>query len=721
MRWQTLVRIGLALALVGVSALLLLQWRGRDVPTSDGAGPPAPLPSADVVSEDEAGTLTLTGIDGKPLYEITYGRMRVYADQRLEFEDSTTTFSRDGVPHTMKAPLSQMVGKAGPRGDQPERILFPKGVTLSAASGISIVSEGEATFLNNDQKVVIPGPMSFTRGRLSGSGVGADLYMDRSVLWILDQAQLSVAPEVEGGTPIQASATRIGLADADGYMVLEENAVMMHQSQRLAADNGRVSFAEAGDVVQYIELRGNSSVASTDPTSNKPRLTATNINLQFDPATGRPTQTRLAENALAELKEEGQVTAVRGSVIDIGVGPDGETVTRLEASAPVEVKLPRQGEQPARTITAASLLAEGDNGGALSRAVFTDNVDYRETRPAQRGEAASERRATAQSLVLALNGDLADVQSATFRTNFKVVDGGLTATADEAQYDSTKETLQLRGKKSRPKVVDAEVDITASEIDADLRNDGFDARGLGAERVQSTLRPQKRAGAQPGLFEAGKDLAGTSTHLSYSRTSRKAVYSGDVYLRQGEASLAAATVELDDNRGDLKASGKVASRLIVDTGEPASKDTPTEIDAAALTYSDSARTAEYTGGAQLRAANGERLAGDRIVLTLKPGERALKTMEATAAPKGEVRIHLLDDREAAGQKLVFDAATGMYRLTGTPAMVIVPAASGGPDMCTVTAGTTGTFNRSGGAANFTNEGGAVGAIRDRKCAEVRKR
>ncbi|MGE3343935.1 MAG: LptA/OstA family protein [Vicinamibacterales bacterium] len=720
MRWQTLVRIGLAAALVGVSVLLLLQWRGREAPTSDGAGPTAPLPSADVVSEDEAGTLTLTGIDGKPLYEIVYGRMRVYADQRLEFEDSTTTFSRDGVPHTMKAPLSQMVGKAGPRGDQPERILFPKGVTLSAANGISIVSDGEATFLNNDQKVVIPGPMSFTRGRLSGSGVGADLYMDRSVLWILDQAKLSVAPEVEGGTPIEASATRIGLADADSYMVLEQNAVMMHQSQRLAADNARVSFAEAGDVVQYIELRGNSSVSSTDPASNKPRLTATNINLQFDPATGRPTQTRLAENALAELKDEGRVTAVRGSTIDIAVGPDGETVSRLEASAPTEVKLPRQGEQPARTITAQSLLAEGDNGGPLSRAVFTGDVDYRETRPAQRGEPASERHATSQSLMLQLNGDLADVEAATFRTDFKVVDGGLTATSDEARYDSGRETLQLRGRKSRPHVVEADVDITATEIDADLRNEGFEARGLGAERVQSVLMPQKRAGAQPGLFEAGKNVAGTSTSLSYSRTSRKAVYTGDVYLRQGDASLAAATVELDDHRGDLKASGKVASRLLVDTGDKASKEKPTEIDAAALVYSDAARTADYTGGAQLRAANGERLSGDRILLTLKPGERVLKTMEATAAPKGEVRIHLLEDHEAAGQKLVFDAATEMYRLTGTPAVLIVPAADR-PGICSVHTGSTFTFSRTGKIGASTSEGGALGQARDAKCAEVRKR
>ncbi len=718
MRWQTVVRIVLAAVFLAVAAMLLLQWRDRG-PSDTAAGPEAPLPDTNVVSEDISGTRTITGETGGVLYEVTFGRMRVFADQRVEFEDSVTTFTRNGVEHTMKAPVSHMVGRAGPRGDQPERIVFPRGVTLTAKEGISVVSPGEATYFNTDQKVVIPGPMTFERGRLAGSGVGADLYMDKSVLWILDQARLTVAPETEGGTPIEASATRIGLAEMDNYMVLEENAVMVHQSQRLAGNRARVSFTEVGDIVQFIELRERSSVTSTDPKSTRPALTAENINLQFDPATGRLTQTNLAGNSLVEMKDANGTTSVRGSQIDVNVGADGETVTRLEAREPVEVKLPRQGDQPARVITARTLLAEGD-GGPLSRAVFTGDVDYRETRPAGRGQPASERRATSQSLVLGLKGDLADVESAQFRTDFKVVDGGLTATADEARYDSRTESLQLRGSGARPHVVDAEVDITATEIDADLRNDAFEARGIGAERVESFIRPQKRGNASAGLFEGDKPVAGASARLSYARSTRVAKYSGAVYLVQGDASLSAETVDVDDARGDLRAGGGVASRLMLDTGDPATKGKPTEIDAQTLVYTDTSRIAEYTGTAELRAANGERLVGDRIVLRLEAGQRKLKTLEATAAPKGEVRINLVEAREAAGQKLVYDAATEMYRLTGAPAVVIVPA-DNRPGICSVTSGSTVTFNRTGGGATFTSEGGAVGAIRDMKCAEAKKR
>lgn len=718
MRWQTLVRIVLAVAFLAVAAMLLFQWRGRGPSPATGR-PAAPLPNANVISEEINGTRTLIGADDEVLYEVTFGRMRLFADQRVDFEDSTTTFMRNGVLHTMKAPLSQMVGRAGPRGDQPERILFPRGVTLTAKDGISVVSPGAATFYNNDQKVVIPGPMTFQRGRLSGSGVGADLYMDKSVLWILDQAQLTVAPEAEGGTPIEASATRIGLAEMDNYMVLEENAVMVHQSQRLAGNTARVSFTDVGDIVQFIELRERSSVTSTDPASTRPALTADNINLQFDPTTGHLTQTNLAGNSLVEMKDANGSTAVKGSAVDVNVGPDGETVTRLEAKAPVEVKLPRHADQPARTITSQSLLAEGD-GGPLSRAVFTGDVDYRETRPAGRGQPASERRATSQTLVLGLKGELADVESAQFRTNFKVVDGGLTATSDEALYDSRAESLQLRGSKSRPNVKDAEVEVTATEIDADLRNDGFDARGLGAERVESTLRPQKRANASSGLFEPGKQVSGSSARLTYARSTRTAKYSGAVYLRQDQASLAAETVDLDDAKGDLKAQGDVASRLMLDTDDPAAKGKPTEIDAQTLVYTDAARVAEYTGKAELRSASGERLVAERIVLRLEAGERKLKMLEATAAPKGEVRINLLEGREAAGQELVYDAATEQYRLTGNPAILIVPTTDS-PGMCSVNTGTTFTFNRTGKGGASTSEGGAVGQALTAKCAEVKKR
>ncbi len=726
MRWQTLVRLLLGATLIGVSALVALQWREREVPVE----PPVTVSLSDPTAQSESEGGKLEIFDGDVVaYTIDYGKRLSFADGRNVFQDATIRFARGGVPHVLSAPETEAVGKAGPAGNQPERLIFRRGVTLTAEGGVAVRTLEEATFYNNEQKVVMPGAMTFERGRLSGGGVGADLYMDRSVLWINDQATLTVAPDAEGGAPIEARARRIGLAEADHYMVLEDQASMTHQTRRLSAAMARVSFTPVGDTVQYIELRGQSAVRSLDPRAADPQLTAENINLEFAPDTGRLTHTRQVGGAVIEIRETGGVTRVAGSEIDTFVGPDGETLTKLQATAPVAVALPRQDAQPARTIDASWLLAEGSGTKGLDRAVFDGGITYRESRPGGRGAPAETRVVTARSLQLRLAGDLADVESATFRQDVKIVDGRLTATAETAVYDSAAETLQLRAggdnRAARPRVVDAELEVDASEIDADLKTDAFDARATGADRVESFFKPGARAPASPsgqGLFEAGQPIAGASSRLQYSRTTGLAVYQGAAYLRQGESSLAGDRIEFDDRRSDVRATGKVVSRLDLDPEDrPASGAAqPVRISANALVYTESARTGVYTGGVVFDGATGEQLRGDRLTLQLEKNERRLASMEGTAAQGGEVRITLLEGRQSAGARVLYNAASDTYQVFGAPALFIAPAPDRGPGECSVTSATELRFNRTAGTSEGINRGGAVGVIREAKCAEVIK-
>ena len=569
--------------------------------------------------------------------------------------------------------------------------------------------------------------MSFTRGRLSGSGVGADLYMDRSVLWINNEAKLSVAPEFGEGDPVEASATKIGLADAEHYMVLEENAVMTHHSQRLSATNARVSFTETGDVVQFIELRGRSRVASTGSAASKPNLTAENINLTFAPHTGLLTHTKLVQSAVVELRESAGVTRIKGSDIDIYVGADGETITRLQATDPVEVTLPQQSAQPAKVITAASLNADGDETRGLTRAVFEGRVSYTESRAASRGQAALSRVATSETLELGLKGDLAQVDTAVFRRNFRVKDGELVASAAEGTYDSTKETLRLRSPGSgtpRPKVTSGEMDVTAREIDADMKADGFVAVG----RVDSFLTPSSKpkTPSAGGLFEPGKQITGVSERLRYQSDSGTAVYEGSVFLVQADSSLRADRVDIDDVKSDLVAKGNVISKLAMDIGnapanpKDAGTQKPSEISAGHLVYTDAARTAVYSGGAKLETPTGETLLGDQVTLTLEPGDRKLKTAVAVASTGGQVVIRLLEQRQAQGTRATFTAATDTYKVLGSLAAFIMPDPEGRPGECNVVKGSELEFQRTDGGTGVKTEGGALGRGRSTKCADAMK-
>jgi lipopolysaccharide export system protein LptA len=730
MRWQTVLRLIIATGGIAVAAVVFMQLQDRPV---DAPSEAAPLADPTAISESEKGVFEVFGADGTPSISIRYGKKRDFADGRREFDDVTTVFMRAGVSNRMSAAKAVATGRAGPTGEQPEQIVFTGDVKLSAVDGMSVEADGEATFFNTEQKTVIPGAMRFTRGRLSGSGVGADLYMDRSVLWIHNEAQLSVAPELEGGTPIQASAKTIGLADADHFMRLEGDAVITHQSKRLSANNAMVSFSAVGDVVQYIELRGQSAVRSTGDAAAGRNLTADDINLTFAPDTGLLTNAVLAHSAVLELQESGGMTQVKGSQIDLFVGPDGTTLTKLQAADPVEVSLPRQGEQPATLIRARTLLADGDAKAGLTRAVFTGGVNFRETRPGARGQAAAARVATAETLALGLKGDLGQVENARFQQNFRVEDGDLIATAAEGIYDGSAETLELRSPQGavRPKAESPDITVIGNEIDINLKTDAFDARGTDKGRVESTLSPSTTADAKSkpdagaGLFERGKAITGTSDRLEYRRGAGTIVYEGGVFLLQGDSRLFADAVRIDDKSSDLTATGTVRSTLTLaekaGATAPTTKPKPTRVSANALVYTDSARTAVYSGAAVLDTSSGEQIRGERITLTLEQADRALRSAEAVAAEGGEVRVALLEGRQTAGQRVVYDAATDKYRVHGTPAILILPDAERGPGECSIGSGTTLDFARTEGSSQkMTGEGGFLGTMKPVKCAAVMK-
>jgi lipopolysaccharide export system protein LptA len=393
------------------------------------------------------------------------------------------------------------------------------------------------------------------------------------------------------------------------------------------------------------------------------------------------------------------------------------------------VTLPQQSAQPAKVIKARALIAEGDDSRGLTRAVFSGGVIYNESRPATRGQAAMSRVATSESLELGLKGDLAQVDTALFRQNFEVKDGDLVAMAHEGTYDSAKETLKLRSPAGakRPKATSGEMDITAAEIDADMKADGFVAVG----RVDSFLTPASTSKSKStgGLFEAGKQITGASEKLTYRRDAGTVVYEGKVFLVQAESSLRADRVDIDDVKSDLVARGNVISKLAMDMGGPPQdgKDTkgatpqkPSEISAGQLVYTDAARTAVYTGGATLDTPTGESLQGEQVTLTLEPGDRKLKTAVAVAPTGGQVVIRLNEQRQALGTRATYTAATDAFHVSGSLAAFVVPAPERGSGECNVVSGSDLNFNRTAGESQVRSDGGALGRAKPAKCAEVIK-
>ncbi len=734
MGWQKIARLLVAVVGIGCAVAVYVYMRPR--PQTEEPPPTALLPP-DAVSVSKNSDFKLLGPDGTPIYQVLSDVRRTLGDNRMEFRGNVKlTFRRDGVPYTVTSDEADTSGVAGPTGEEQSSVVFRGKVRMNGEDGFSVQTE-EATYLNVEQRLLFPGAVAFTRGRMSGTGVGGELFMSTSVFWLYDKAEMRIAPEGEG-TPVVVTARQIGVADADRYMRVVDGARVTRENQTLASDLMMIYFAEgAQQTVQRIEMDGKSVVTQTGG-GNRPDMRAEGIDLDFAPAANTLSHARLEGGAVLTTRDTSGVTRILGSTIDMNVAADGQTLTRLEAMAPSEVHLPRSGDTPARTIRSSGLIAEGAEPKGLDRAVFSGGVDYRETTPAGRGQPARSRVATSDSLVLGLSGGLNQVDRADFRQSFKVVDETLTATADEGQYDAKLETLRLRAYvpvKSQPRVVDQDIDVKAHEIDVDLKQDAFEARG----GVQSLRKPSTKAGSKtsntPGLFEAGKPINGSADTLKYSKATGLAVYTGTVALLQqsdgpGKESsvLRGDEVKLDETKQDLEATGNVRSTFFVEKNgapsTPADKTAAstmgrTEMSSARMTYKEATRTATYAGTAQMTSTNGERLTADQIVVEMQTARRALKEVVAISEGTNLIRAVLPEGRQVTGLHLTYDAEAERYVVTGKPARFITASASK-PGMCEVGTGTELSFLRTQGWSNAKNEGGAVGRAEDKKCAEVIK-
>ena len=189
-RWQRRARLFIALFAVGFAVVVVLAFkRGSRV-----AAPPQ----------------TAGRSDPNALVESTSGRVirfnRTRADvtveyqKQLTYQDGSTKLVGVKVATEERGGRSFVVtGKEGSVGQSDATIDLRGDVRLQASDGLSARTE-QATYTTNDGSVRASGPVEFTRGRLSGSGVGMTYDKNQDVLTIFDQAKIRVLPQAAGAT-----------------------------------------------------------------------------------------------------------------------------------------------------------------------------------------------------------------------------------------------------------------------------------------------------------------------------------------------------------------------------------------------------------------------------------------------------------------------------------------------------------------------------------------
>jgi lipopolysaccharide export system protein LptA len=702
MRWQKIARLAIVVFVVGFAIVVFLAMRRRPAASAGGEDIVRSDPGA--ILESGAGEHKRLNL-GKLDFSLKYDKALTYKDGRSKFVGVTLTLpDRDGRTFVVTADEGELVSPP----DRPADLTVAKltgNVKLTTDNGLEVVS-ADASYDGKDGILTIPGPVTFTRARMKGSGVGASYDRNRDVLWLLADARINVVPDASGGGALEASAATAGLARTDNYLRLEGTARITTDARTAEADTITAMLDEKGEKIQLMELREHSRISGTG--AGAQTMTARHIDMTYAPD-GRTLQSsRLMEGAVVELPGGPGAPSRRiaASTIDSTMSPDGATVTNLTALDKVQVDLPAEGEIPARRIRSASLRAAGTDGQGLQNAVFEGGVDFTETRPAAGTTAALNRHAESARLIVDTKPGLGPLERADFRGKVKFVDGELTAQAPRAVYAIDRDMLDLS-----PSDGDAGVGplLQNRQLTVQARNIHVSpsSQKLTADTdVRSTIKPQKpAAGPAPGgrgsaappgqthvpaILKQDQPVNVTSNRLEYDGVA-ETTYHGNALLWQDKSRIAGETIVMNDRTGNLTAKGNVRSTMMLEDEDPKTQArslTETRGSADNLVYDDAKRLATYTATgttpARLTSVQGD-MRGNRIDLYLKESGNEVDRAEVD----GNVAV-TLETLYATSRHLVYTADEDKYVLTGEPVVSVTKDKDG---TCKETRGNTVTYRR----------------------------
>jgi LPS export ABC transporter protein LptC len=675
MRWQKRARV--VVAMVGIASAIAI-YAAMGERTKQTVAPPPQRSDPNAIVESS----------GNVLQQVRGSRQDylIEAERQLTYAGGATKLI--GVKITVRNRGGRdyvVTGREATAGENQKELQLSGGVTLAASDGF-IVHADTATFSEESGLMTAPGAVTFERDRMMGSGVGMSYDKNNDILMLADQSHVTLRDE-HGNTSMEFTSGKSTFARMEHTLALEGNVHALRGAQVIDATQGVAHLTEDEQHITDIELRGNSRVVGGG--AGVDSMSARDIDLHY--ADDGETLERvflLGGGAVAMTGQGGSAgRQIIGDTLDIALAPDG-SLTKSTGNGNVRLDLPGSPESPGRSIRARTLDADGAAGKGLTAAKFTDNVEYRE----ESGTSSAARVATSRTLTVELADDA--VSNAVFTGAVKFEEQGLQAAAGEGRYDPMKGSLRLTGIEAGavPRVSDDQVTIDGNAIDVGLQGRLMKATG----GVKTTLRARTAPGRGgtgggdatklPSLFKQDQPANVNADALDYQGASGKAIYTGNATLWQGETTMRADLITIDQTTGDLVATGNARSSITLDTGVSIAR-------SAEIRYADAAHTITYGSvknalgvvavQAQLGGPQGD-LRADRIEVLLAEQGGHVNRLEAYT----NVSLKL-DARTATGDRLTYFAEDERYLMSGAGAKPVKVI-----EMCKETTGKTLTFFKS---------------------------
>jgi lipopolysaccharide export system protein LptA len=289
---------------------------------------------------------------------------------------------------------------------------------------------------------------------------------------------------------------------------------------------------------------------------------------------------------------------------------------------------------PDKVSTSQTLVADFSPSGEITGAVQEGDYRYREG-PSSKGEPGGRRGWAARASYSPLDGALTMVGDP------RVVDGGMTVTADSIRL--------LRGASGQ----------SGGEL--------FAMGNVKSTYSELTVQPN---GA---LLATAEPVHVTSRAMNALQSSGLAHYTGGARLWQGSNIVDAQTIDFDQKARTIVALGdpkRPVSSLFAQVDGKGKSSTVT-VTAPKLNYSDGDRVARYSGGVTVKGEDGVMTAARADVFLNPAGSPHTADPLHSAGPSQLDHIVATtkvvvqqQERRAEGEKLVYQASTSTYVMTG---------------------------------------------------------
>lgn len=660
MKWQKTTRLAIVLVGLAVAVGVGLTMKKRTIPQ---VKPPVTRTDPKAVLESAEGQGFRINRSREEV-RVEWDKMLTYPDGSNKMLGLKVTTERDGRTFVI-------TGSEGRIGERESTVDVAGNVHVTASDGLEVRTD-HVTFTETDGISRAPGPVEFSRGRMSGTGVGFVYDKNQNILTILDQAVVHVVADEKGAGAMDVTAGALEFKRNEKILRFDRTMKATRAREVIEADTAVAHLTEDEEHLQTVELRGQSRITAPGTTAGSLQaLTGRDIDLAYGPDGSSITHALITGDAVIQLAGDGKQPGrhIAANVVEVSLAPDGATPTALIARENVRVNLPAEPNGVNRTIAAQTLESKGDSRQGLTSAHFAGNVQFAERGPDR------NRAARSELLDVALKPGFSSIDEARFTRGVRFVDGTMTATSTAARYVLDRGTLELTSTGAGgppPHVVNERIMVDAARMDVTLEGPIVKAVGSAKSVLQPQKTPdagQKDAGAEirmPSMLKQDQPVNVTADALDYDGNQSRATYTGNAQLWQGETLIKAPSLVIDSKKGDLSASGPVATVAILQQeGKDGRKERVRSVATAkGFTYKDEDRRATYTGDAHMSGPQGD-MTAERIELFLKPSGDELERVEAYE----DVTLRS-DTQKTKGARLFYFDADGRYLVDGMPVTIV---------------------------------------------------